>query len=279
MTRAKIRHLFDTDRLRVNDRRPHGPVFTVQAGDRVEIREAPHGDPEAQLLYDEPGFFVAYKPAGVPLARALMASRVGGPRHFGRPRAVLGVDRQMSGVVVAARQPAVHHRLARQFQVGRASRRFTVLVRGIVPRAGGPLPDAAGWTYQLVERYRDHALVQLLPPSPCDSSPTTALSTAGWPVVSLPGPPGPAAAIHAGGVLFNHPRTGRPLRFDPPLPPRFNALLASLPPAPTLAVHMLPLPPGGPHPTAPAPEGPEPALRSPRAIRQARLFPFGRKRS
>ena len=273
MTRAKVRHLFDTDRLRVNGERPSGPVLTVQSGDRVEIRAAPHGDPETQILYDEPGFFVAYKPAGVLMARALIASRAAGPRHEGRPRPVLAVERQMSGIVVAARQPGVHHRLSRQFQSGRGRRVFTVLVRGIVPRGAGPLPDAAGWTYRLIKRYRDHALVQLMPPEPLRASPVSALSAAGWPVVSLAGPPAPAAAMHAGGVVFSHLRTGRTLRFDPPLPPRFAAALAALPPAPTLAADLPPAPASGPSAASATAAEREPALRSPRGLRHRTSLP------
>lgn len=273
MTRAKVRHLLDTDRVRVNGQRPSGLVLPVQPGDRVEILEAPHGDPATQILYDEPGFFVAYKPAGVLMARALIASRAAGPPREGRPRAVLDVDRQMSGIVVAARQPGAHHRLSRQFQAGRGRRTFTVLVQGIVPRSVGPLPEAPGWTYRLVTRYRDHALVQLMPPEPLGASPVTALAAAAWPIASLPGPPAPAAAMHAGGVVFTHPRTGRTLRFDPALSPRFTALLTSLPPAPTLAVDQPPAPASGPPGRDAEPGAREPALRSPRGLRHRHTSP------
>ena len=263
MNRAKIRHLFDMDRLRVNGHKPRGPALKLEAGDCVEIAEPQHGDPAAHLLHDEPSFFVAYKPAGVPMARALVASRPRG-RRPGRPRAVLALERPVSGGVVGTREASALHRIARQFQAGRGSCRFTALVRCVLPRSTGPLPDAAGWTYRRLGRFRDHTLVELMPPPATEASALQALAVAGWPAVSLPGEAGRAEAIDASSLFFARPRTGRSMRFLPPLPPGFRVLLSGLPPAPTLAVDVPPKPPSSPG--APAREGPEPALRSPRTI-------------
>lgn len=280
MNRAKIRHLFDARRLRVNGCHPAGPSLTLESGDRIEIESAPPGDRAAYLLHDEPGFFVAFKPGGVPLARALIAGppgRTEPARRAGRPRAVLGLDREISGLVIGARQPGILHRLVRQFHGGRGLRHFTALVRGIVPRPSGPLPDAPGWTYRLLGRFRDHALVQILPPTPVGAHPLAALGAAGWPVVPLPGPPAPAAAIHADRLAFAHPRTGRSMRFHLPPPLQFADLLSGLPPAPTLAVDQLPQPPADRKPAETVEPGLEPALRSPRSILQSR--PWRRKGS
>jgi hypothetical protein len=170
--------------------------------------------------------------------------------------------------MVAATHPQAVRLLSRQFSGGGAHRRFTALVGAGLHRPAGPLEGAPGWTYRLLRRYREAVLIQLTPPPARQVDVVKALVAAHLEIKRLPGPGPLRLAIHAAGVSFTHPRTGRRLSFDLPPPPGMRLLLSSLEAVPTLAVDLPATPPHGP-PGQPEPaEGPEPALRSPREILQ-----------
>jgi len=271
MTRAKIRLAFEGRRLLVNGNPPERPGAGLQAGDHVELTHVDADDSETpHLLFEDPAFLVAFKPAGMPASRhPLAAARGRGvPRQRSPARVVLSVDDRVSGVMVAATHPQAARLLSQQFSGGGAHRRFTALVGGGLHRPAGPLEGAAGWTYKLLRRYREAVLLQLTPPPARQADVVKALAAAHLEIKRLPGPGPLRLAIHAAGVSFTHPRTGRRLSFDVPPPSGMRRLLDSLEPVPTLAADVPATPPHGPPDQAERPDGPEPALRSPREIRQ-----------
>jgi 23S rRNA-/tRNA-specific pseudouridylate synthase len=269
MTRAKLRLAFESGRLLVNGTPPTRPGVELQAGDRVEVLHAGGGDAEEPfLLHEDPAFLVFFKPAGKPLTRHLLAGVGGHGRYHRRfpARVVLGVDDRLSGVVVAAFHPGAVRQLSRQFSGGGAQHRFTALVAGSVPRPAGRLAGGPEWRYKVTKRYRESTLLSLVPPPARRVDVVRALAAAGLHPARLPGGGPPRLAIHTGGVSFAHPRTGRTLFFDPPLPGSLRRLLDSLESAPTLAADLPATPPHGPADQRQPPEGPEPALRSPRQV-------------
>ncbi len=270
MTRAKVRLLLEADRLRVNGKPPARPGVPVQTGDRIAIASLPASEPDdLAVLFQDPAFRVLLKPSGLPLPqRIALAGREAGARQRpGRPwRVLLPLDRRLSGVTLAAGHLRASRQLASQLESGRAGRRFLALVQGSAGRASGPL-GASGWSYKRLRRFRDADLLRLVPPPDAGADPLRALATAGLAPLPLDGGPG-RLAVHACGLFFLHPRSGRALHFDPPPPAPFQARMVALDPVPTLAADLPPAPPHGPASEPDLSGGAQRALRSPRALLQ-----------
>lgn len=134
------------------------PRARVVAGDAFAIAVAPAAEvatrPEAialSVVYEDEALIVIDKPAGMvvhpapgsgdgTLVNALLhhcgdsLSGVGGEK---RPGIVHRIDKDTSGLLVAAKSDRAHHALAAQFEAHTARRRYLALVHGL-PDAGDP---------------------------------------------------------------------------------------------------------------------------------------------
>jgi len=132
------------------------PRARVAAGDVFDLRLAPALEPDMQpqaipldVVFEDADLIVVDKPAGLvvhpapgtpdgTLVNALLAhcgdslSGVGG---VARPGIVHRIDKDTSGLLVAAKTDAAHHGLAAQFEAHTAERAYLALVHG-VPDAG-----------------------------------------------------------------------------------------------------------------------------------------------
>jgi 23S rRNA-/tRNA-specific pseudouridylate synthase len=267
MNRNKIRAMLAHGRLRLNGSHPAGPAVILSAGDTVDLL---HSDPDSpSLIFEDAGFLMVYKPAGVEAAQALRTVACLHSRFHRRfnPRLVETLEQQISGAAVATADPRIFRQLAAAFSGGRAVRRYQALVSPAPALAAGPLPGAPGWFCKQERRYQDTAFILLSAPPRRGSRPLIALAAARLKPLRLVGSGHLKLAVHSSSLSFCHPRNGRRLHYDLPLPRGFRLAMDALEPLATLPADV---PAEAPHPPARkgAAGSAEPALRSPNVPRR-----------
>jgi 23S rRNA pseudouridine1911/1915/1917 synthase len=262
------RRLLDAGRVRVDGRRPRKGQ-RLAAGQTLEIDDdgAPDSTPvlpdasiAIDVLYADAALVAVDKPAGV-ASHPLRAGELGtaanaiaarfpecagaspDPREGGL---VHRLDRETSGVLVAARGPEVWPRLRAALRapgcekvylaevvgqpperdavdapIGRAGR------RGARVRVGGgrnPLPARTAW--QVLERRPATALVRAMLHAGRAHQVRAHLAAAGFPIVGderygggpAEGAAGQGLRLHAASIAFRHPETGATLLIEAPAP-------------------------------------------------------------
>jgi len=98
------------------------------------------------IVVDKPQGMVVHPGSGNPggtLANALLFQCEGLAQRFGqddpRPGIVHRLDKETSGVIIAAKSPAAHEHLARQFHDHAARKTYIALVKGALPSARGKI--------------------------------------------------------------------------------------------------------------------------------------------
>ena len=158
LSRSRIARLIDAGAVRVAGAPARNPKARVAEGAQVEITLAPAQDSHMageaialDVVHEDAHLIVVNKPAGLvvhpapgtpegTLVNALIhhcgstLSGVGGAR---RPGIVHRIDKDTSGLLVAAKTDRAHHALAAQFEAHRADRRYLALCHG-VPQAADP---------------------------------------------------------------------------------------------------------------------------------------------
>jgi 23S rRNA pseudouridine1911/1915/1917 synthase len=192
-------------------------------------------------------------------------SSAGGPT---RPGIVHRLDRDTSGVIVVARTEDAHHALARQFEQRTVEKTYIALTQGrpqldrdeidlpigihpyqrerMAVRRGHATSREAVTRYEVVERFRDAALVRVFPKTGRTHQIRVHLAAIGCPVLGdglysgrtviepafLGLPPGPPLlerqALHAADLAVDHPATGARTVFSAPLPADIERLLDAL---------------------------------------------------
>lgn len=250
---------------------------SLEAGDQVEaVIPPPEPDwvvPEAiplAIVYEDPHLIVIDKPPGMvvhpgagqregSLVAALLAhcgelSSVGGRM---RPGIVHRLDKETSGLLVAAKDDATHLGLARQIRTHQVHRVYRAVAYGFVePREGtirlpvgrhpvhrtrmAVRPDGrpAVTHYQVLEYLPGPprcTYLQLRLETGRTHQIRVHLSHQGYPLVDdplyAPGRPSLGLgrqALHAAELAFQHPVTGEELQFRSPLPEEIEILLRRL---------------------------------------------------
>jgi 23S rRNA pseudouridine1911/1915/1917 synthase len=262
---------------------PGGRARRVRAGMRLEPgdtvvvrlapREVPYAVPEKiplRILHEDRWLVVIDKPPGLTvhpgsgerggtLANALAwhfgeLSHVQGPM---RPGIVHRLDKDTSGVIVAAKDDATHWALADQFRNRTVRKEYWAVVRGRVELdadlVSGPIgPDRRSPTrmavrvdvgrpsetyYEVIERFPAHTLVRCMPKTGRTHQIRVHMASVGHPLVSdrLYGGWVPALAevcprqaLHARLLRFRHPQTGDEMEFVAPVPEDITRLLDHL---------------------------------------------------
>jgi 23S rRNA pseudouridine1911/1915/1917 synthase len=227
-----------------------------------ELAAPPPPQPSLILLHEDGWVVAVDKPAGVasqpPRARrpgeltlqerlALQLARRGGRRVelvlFHR------LDRLTTGIMLFARHHDAARALAQAWGEDRAEKHYLAVVRGdpgekplalSAPIGGDPLSPArqrvaragrpARTEVKRLARAGDFALVELRPHTGRTHQVRVHLAHAGFPVAgdTLYGGRGgvPRPFLHAWRLVLPHPRTGRPLRLQAPVPADMAAFLA-----------------------------------------------------
>ena len=249
------------------------PARRLTPGAEVFLRTPPPEDPtpapqpialdvafedEALIVVDKPAGLVVHPAPGNPdgtLVNALLAhcgdslSGIGGVR---RPGIVHRLDKDTSGLIVAAKTDAAHRALARQFARHDIDRAYRAVVRGVPHPPAGTIDGAIGrhprhrrrmavapggkparTHYTVESRTAETAGGAALVCCTLETGRThqirVHLAHRGWPVAGDPlyggrgAHGGPAAAIarqalHAAALGFTHPSSGLKLLFESALP-------------------------------------------------------------
>jgi 23S rRNA pseudouridine1911/1915/1917 synthase len=256
------------------------PSTVLTAGDRITCRPPERREHRVQpepgdlaVLYEDEDLAVLDKPAGLTvhpgagrstgtLAHHLLARypEIAGVGGAGRPGIVHRLDQGTSGVLVVARTPTAHARLARAFADRRVEKRYLAIVYGAPEPAAGiiaaPIGRHAVRRKEMTVRpdgrpartgYRTLAVRAGLARLELDLATGRThqirvhLKHVGHPLVGDPvygearwkGLPRPVQAflrdfprpaLHAWRLAFRHPADDRPLSFEAPVPQDFREL-------------------------------------------------------
>lgn len=254
-------------RMTINGRAAK-PSARLAAGDRVEVTLMPPPAagmlPEPlplQVLYEDDAVVVLNKPSGLvvhPGSGNRSGTLVNGLLHrypdlaerfpgSPRPGIVHRLDKDTSGVIIAARQAAAHAHLARQFSERRVAKLYYAWVAGRpIPAAGqittglrrdprNPLRmrasrdqgKAAVTRYQVRETRAGASLVELRPVTGRTHQLRVHLRWLGHPILGDPLYAGrargsaPRLLLHARRLVILLPEEAQPRAFTAPLPPGF----------------------------------------------------------
>ena len=274
LTRSQAARLIAEGRVRVNGK-PAAKSARLSGGETVtvdvpQLRETalPPQDIPLDVVYEDDDVIVVNKPTGLvvhpapghpdgTLVNALLhhcgdsLSGIGGEK---RPGIVHRIDRDTSGLIIAAKNDAAHLALSAQLKDHSLSRTYECLVTGNMKQDSGTVDAPIGRSsadrkkmavvptgrravthWEVVARY------------PCVTHLRCRLETGrthqirvhmayiGHPILGdtvygakkpVPGLTG--QCLHATGLRFVHPRTGEPVELHCPLPPEFTAMLQKL---------------------------------------------------
>ncbi len=216
------------------------------------------------LVLNKPAGLVVHPAAGHAdgtLVNALLyhcadLAGVGGER---RPGIVHRLDKDTSGVMVVCKHDAALEALGRQFREGGVAKEYVALVQGVPLPATGTVRTLIGRSphdrkkmavttthgrpavthYRVVETLPGGALLRVRIETGRTHQIRVHLAHLGFPVAGdrqygtrrqtrTDAIQAPRQMLHAAQLAFTHPRTGKPLCFEAPLPPDMEELLSVL---------------------------------------------------
>ncbi|MDR1316046.1 MAG: RluA family pseudouridine synthase [Spirochaetales bacterium] len=256
------------------------PSKSVQPGDLLEIeisqREAPRCEAEKMdldILYEDQHVIVVNKPRGVvvhPGSGTRGATLVQGllyhareiadrfPEEKIRPGIVHRLDKDTSGILIAARDPRSFECLADQFRGRRVKKRYLAIVKGRLPRTTGVIGGgikrdprhrqlfvycqsggkSAETRYSVIAECGDYSLVRLAPKTGRTHQLRVHMKTLGCPILGDPlyGSadrrfPEVPLMLHARLLSLNLPGQENRRTFRAPVPGDFQELARTLFPA------------------------------------------------
>ncbi|MFS8513407.1 MAG: RluA family pseudouridine synthase [Planifilum fulgidum] len=257
----------DGREVKVNYRLKEGETVALSVPPVEEI----HIEPEAiplDIRYEDEDVIVVNKPRGMvvhpapgnprgTLVNALLAhckdlSGIGG---VFRPGIVHRIDKDTSGLIMAAKNDQAHQALAAQLKAHRVERIYTAVVHHEIPHDRGTVDAPIGRdphhrqrmavvhrtgkravTHFVVrERFRDATLIECRLETGRTHQIRVHMQYIGHPLIGdlVYGPrksryPIRGQALHARVLGFDHPRTGERIRLEAELPQDMERLLAQL---------------------------------------------------
>lgn len=265
LTRSGVARLIERGAVAVNGA-PAPKNLRLRGGERVLVAlpapEPPGAVPQdipLDVVYEDSDVIVVNKPAGMvvhpapghpdkTLVNALLwhcGGTLSGINGALRPGIVHRIDRDTTGLIIAAKNDCAHRKLAAQLQDHTLSRTYRCLVAGS-PREGAGTIDApigrsakdrkkmavradgrpAVTHWEVVERLRGCADLQCRLETGRTHQIRVHTAYIGHPVLGDPvyGTPQPdltGQCLHAVGLRFIHPRTGEVMALSCPLPEEF----------------------------------------------------------
>ena len=274
-TRSHIKKLIDDGNVTVNGK-PVKPSFKLSEGDRLEISfpEAETIDvlPEnipLDIVYEDGDVIVINKPRNMvvhpaagnytgTLVNALLyhcGDTLSGINGVMRPGIVHRIDKDTTGLLVAAKGDKAHTALSEQLKTRTLKRKYLALVHNNIVNDSGTVSTLidrhprdrkkmavvssggreAVTNYSVVERFRGYTLVNCLLDTGRTHQIRVHMKYMGNPVVgdktygvkneefNLEG-----QLLHAGQIGFVHPESGEYMEFSAPLPADFERVLNAL---------------------------------------------------
>lgn len=274
LTRSQAARLIAEGRVRVNGK-PAAKSARLSGGETVtvdipQLRETalPPQDIPLDVVYEDDDVIVVNKPTGLvvhpapghpdgTLVNALLhhcgdsLSGIGGEK---RPGIVHRIDRDTSGLIIAAKNDAAHLALSAQLKDHSLSRTYECLVTGNMKQDSGTVDAPIGRSsadrkkmavvptgrravthWEVVARYPGVTHLRCRLETGRTHQIRVHMAYIGHPILGdtvygakkpVPGLTG--QCLHATGLRFIHPRTGEPVELRCPLPPEFTAMLQKL---------------------------------------------------
>ena len=274
LTRSQAARLIAEGRVRVNGK-PAAKSARLSGGETVtvdvpQLRETalPPQDIPLDVVYEDDDVIVVNKPTGLvvhpapghpdgTLVNALLhhcgdsLSGIGGEK---RPGIVHRIDRDTSGLIIAAKNDAAHLALSAQLKDHSLSRTYECLVTGNMKQDSGTVDAPIGRSsadrkkmavvptgrravthWEVVARYPGITHLRCRLETGRTHQIRVHMAYIGHPILGdtvygakkpVPGLTG--QCLHATGLRFIHPRTGEPVELRCPLPPEFTAMLQKL---------------------------------------------------
>ena len=274
LTRSQAARLIAEGRVRVNGK-PAAKSARLSGGETVtvdvpQLRETalPPQDIPLDVVYEDDDVIVVNKPTGLvvhpapghpdgTLVNALLhhcgdsLSGIGGEK---RPGIVHRIDRDTSGLIIAAKNDAAHLALSAQLKDHSLSRTYECLVTSNMKQASGPVDAPIGRSsadrkkmavvptgrravthWEVVARYPGVTHLRCRLETGRTHQIRVHMAYIGHPILGdtvygakkpVPGLAG--QCLQASGLRFIHPRTGEPVELHCPLPPEFTAMLQKL---------------------------------------------------
>lgn len=275
LSRSKIQELIDSGKITVNNNTAKSSR-RLRRGEQVTIEytlEEPGfqlfpQDIPLNLIYKDNSILVINKPSGMvvhpgpgnpshTLANALIHHfhevQTIGPEN--RPGIVHRLDKETSGVLVAARNQKAYYFLKRQFKQRKVEKNYLGLVWGRISEPEGELtwpigrhvrdrarmsvktakPRRAHTFYWVKERFDHFTLLVIKPVTGRTHQIRVHFATAGHPLAGdrrygkkKDTSRAPRLFLHASALAFAHPETGTRMDFTAPLPADLKKFLDSL---------------------------------------------------
>ena len=274
LTRSQAARLIAEGRVRVNGkpaaksaRLSGSETVTVDVPQLRETALSPQDIP-LDVVYEDDDVIVVNKPTGLvvhpapghpdgTLVNALLhhcgdsLSGIGGEK---RPGIVHRIDRDTSGLIIAAKNDAAHLALSAQLKDHSLSRTYECLVTGNMKQDSGTVDAPIGRSsadrkkmavvptgrravthWEVVARYPGVTHLRCRLETGRTHQIRVHMAYIGHPILGdtvygakkpVPGLTG--QCLHATGLRFIHPRTGEPVELHCPLPPEFTAMLQKL---------------------------------------------------
>ncbi|WP_020155581.1 RluA family pseudouridine synthase [Caldibacillus debilis] len=271
-SRSQIQDWITEGRVSVNGKAVKAN-YRVQEGDRIEwtvpepeildVRPEPM---DLDIYYEDRDVIVVNKPRGMvvhpspghlngTLVNGLLAHcrDLSGINGVLRPGIVHRIDKDTSGLLMAAKNDFSHEHLARQLENKTVLRKYKAIVHGVIPHDYGTIDAPIGRDpkdrqsmavvdsgkpavthFRVIERFDKYTLVECELETGRTHQIRVHMKYIGHPVAGDPkyGPkrtlPIDGQALHAGVLGFAHPRTGEFLIFEAPPPEDFERLLNGL---------------------------------------------------
>ncbi|MDU2242253.1 MAG: RluA family pseudouridine synthase [Paenibacillus sp.] len=273
VSRSQIQLWIEAGDLVVNDA-PVKANYKLAEGDRVvltipeaEPTEIEPEDLPLDIYYEDGDVIVVNKARGMvvhpapghasgTLVNALMhhCKDLSGINGELRPGIVHRIDKDTSGLIMAAKNDKAHASLAAQLKAHTVTRKYYALVHGNVSHDQGTVDAPIGrdphdrkmYTviernskhavthFQVVERFGDYTLLELKLETGRTHQIRVHMKFIGHPLVGDPlygrskGIKMDGQALHAAVLGFDHPDDGRYLEFSAPIPLDMEAVLQSL---------------------------------------------------
>lgn len=280
-SRSQVQRLIRSGFVRVGPDVARKTGEEIAAGDPIVVRlerEEPRATPEdlpLDIVYEDEDLAVVNKPAGMvvhmgagitrgTLVNALLyhVGRLSSAGGSERPGIVHRLDKHTSGLILVAKNDAVHRVLSAAFKARVIRKSYIALVHGRVRaesgeihasigrdpvrrlrmKAGGAKSREAHTGYRVLRRFPAFTLLEVSPYTGRTHQIRVHLASLGHPIVgdTLYGAPArfriirtehrtlPRTFLHASALRFQHPRTGAELLLKSALPSELEGFLELL---------------------------------------------------
>jgi RluA family pseudouridine synthase len=265
-TRTKVKQLMRHRAVEVNEKAAQGYDHLLQKGDKVSVRKEKRESKVVtplgiKIIFEDEDLIVIEKPAGLlTIASETEKTKTAyyqlnevlkrrSPRTGERIFIVHRLDRDTSGLMVFAKNEKVKRTLQEGWK--EVEKRYYALVEGRPAKKEGGIRSRLSETkslkvyidphsegarlsetkYQVIKAGREYSLLDILLETGRKNQIRVHLSGIGHPVAGdkkYGAKTNPIArlGLHSYRLLFKHPVTGKPLRFESKLPASFNRLIS-----------------------------------------------------